>query len=345
MSAGEIDDPSSDTQSGFSRRGGRPLVSVLMITYNHEPYVEKAIQSILAQQTTFPFELVIGEDCSTDRTGEIVRGYAETFPEVIRLVTSSKNVGIDANAQRVRAAASGEYFAYCDGDDCWKAPYKLQSQVDMMEQDPDLGLVYSDYDRHLPATGATTVSYTHSLGLPVSATPDAEDILSGRAGILTCTVLARAALVRQITASDPYLYGGAFLMGDTQLWAEIALASKVQFIEESMSVRNALTESASRSRDQVKATKFLISGAEMRLYLCEKHSLSEDLAAACRKKIRRLSMKLAFLEGDAEKTRKLLDEGQASFKDRILHLGAQFSVVRWLLLSADRLRKTWTPLN
>ncbi len=344
MSAGEVrNNPSPDEAGGGSSLESKPLVSVLMITYNHEPYIEQAIQSVLDQQTTFPFELVIGEDCSTDRTGEIVRAYAKQFPEVIRLITSSENVGGRENARRVRDAAVGKYFAWCEGDDWWKAPYKLQAQVDVMNRDSDVGLVYCDHDRHLPSTGITTVAYIKSLGLPVSATPDAEDILSGRAGILTCTVLARADLVRQMINSDPYLYSTQFRMADTQLWAEIALASKVHFIAESMSVRNALLESASRSRDESKATRFLISGTEMRLYLCEKHSLSEELASTCRNKLRRLKMKLAFLEGDAEATRQLLRDGERSLKDLTLHLGTQFKVVRWPLLLAHRLRKLWQP--
>lgn len=332
-----------DDEGSLRRSASKPLVSVLMITYNHEAYIEKSIQSILDQETTFPFELVIGEDCSTDRTGEIVRDYAAQYPEIIRLVTSSKNVGVDANSKRVRESASGEYFAYCEGDDWWKVPHKLQAQIEVMMQDSTIGLVYSDHDRYSTSTGNTTYQYLKSRGLPASATPDVEDILYGRAGVLTCTVVARADLVRQIIASDPYLYSGAFRMGDTQLWAELALVSKLRYIDESMSVRNLLTESATRSRDEKNVISFSVSNAEMCLYLCDKHSLSEDLVAFHKNYLRRSSFKLAFLEGDAEKTGQLLRNGERNFKYLLLHLGAKFKLVRWPILVLRKLRRSWLP--
>lgn len=339
------DHPSPGEESRPGRPASKPLVSVLMITYNHEPYIEKSIQSILDQRTSFAFELVIGEDCSPDRTGDICRAYAAKYPEIIKLVTSSENVGPDANAKRVRAAASGEYYAWCEGDDWWKATHKLQAQIDVMMQDSEVGLVYCDHDRYSTSTGKTTHQYLKSRGIPASANPGTEEILSGRAGILTCTVLARADLVDQIIASDPYLYGGAFQMGDTQLWAELSLVSKVRFIDEAMSVRNLLMESATRSRDERKVIEFSISNAEMCLYLCKKHSLSEDLIKFHKDSLRRYSLKLAFLEGDAEKTRMLLRDGDRNFKDLLLHLGAEFRLVRWPLLFIRRLRRFRQPLH
>ena len=77
-----------------------PLVSVCMTTYNHEAYLALAIESVLAQQTSFGVELVLGEDCSTDRTPEICRDYAEKYPDRIRLVTSPENVGWRRNYRR-----------------------------------------------------------------------------------------------------------------------------------------------------------------------------------------------------------------------------------------------------
>lgn len=346
MSEGETRGGASPAgENSPDRSPGKPLVSVLMITYNHEPYIEKSIQSILDQKTTFPFELVIGEDCSPDRTGEIARSYAEKYPDTIKLVTSSNNVGADANAKRVREAASGEYYAWCEGDDWWQAPHKLQAQIDVMLQDSDVGLVYSDHDRYSTSTGKTTHQYLKLRGIPATPTPSVAEILSGRAGILTCTVLARADLVNQIVSSDPYLYSGAFQMGDTQLWAEIALVSKVRFIDESMSVRNLLMESATRSRDERKVIEFSISNAEMCLYLCDKYSLPEDLVRFHKDSLRRYRLKLAFLEGDAEKTKSLLEEGERSFKDLLLHLGAEFRLVRWPLLLFRRLRRFRQPMH
>ena len=87
-----------------------PLVSVCMTTYNHEPYIAEAIESVLAQQTSFGVELVVGEDCSTDRTAAICREYAAKYPDRIRLVTSPENVGWRANYRRTFEACRVSAF-------------------------------------------------------------------------------------------------------------------------------------------------------------------------------------------------------------------------------------------
>src|SRR5450759_4098791 len=101
-----------------------PLVSVCMITYNHEPYIRKAIDCVLAQRTNFPFELVLGEDYSTAGTRKIVFDYAKRYPDIIRVITSEQNVGMHKNGSRTGQACRGRYIAYCEGDDYWHHPYK-----------------------------------------------------------------------------------------------------------------------------------------------------------------------------------------------------------------------------
>lgn len=113
-----------------------PLVSVLMTTYNHERYLARAVESVLAQQTSFAVELVLGEDCSTDGTRALCEAYAAEYPGRVRLVTGSANIGWRANYLRTLEACRGKYVAYCDGDDWWSDPHKLQMQVDLMESDP-----------------------------------------------------------------------------------------------------------------------------------------------------------------------------------------------------------------
>ena len=84
-----------------------PLVSVCMTTYNHAPYLRQAVESVLSQQTSFDFELVLGEDCSTDLTAEICREYAAKYPGRVRLVTGARNVGWRANYRRTSMPAAG----------------------------------------------------------------------------------------------------------------------------------------------------------------------------------------------------------------------------------------------
>ena len=110
-----------------------PLVSVCMTTYNHEAYLAQAIESVLAQQTSFGVELVLGDDCSTDSTAAICREYAEKYPGRVRFVTGQRNVGWRANYLRTFEACRGKYVAYCDGDDWWSDPRKLQMQANALQ--------------------------------------------------------------------------------------------------------------------------------------------------------------------------------------------------------------------
>jgi glycosyltransferase involved in cell wall biosynthesis len=123
-----------------------PLASVHIITYNQESYVARAIEGALQQQTDFGVEIVVGEDCSTDGTREIVFRYQQKHPELVRVITSDRNVGPFENSKRVREACRGRYLAFCDGDDYWTDPHKLQKQVDFLEANPEYSLCCHDVD-------------------------------------------------------------------------------------------------------------------------------------------------------------------------------------------------------
>lgn len=122
----------------------RPLVSVAMITYNHEPYIARAIEGVLRQRTEFPFELVIGEDASTDATREICLHYQRCHPDVIRILWSSENVSRDCsgNFYRTCQKCRGKYVALCEGDDYWTNPDKLQLQVDYLEEHSECAICF-----------------------------------------------------------------------------------------------------------------------------------------------------------------------------------------------------------
>ena len=117
-----------------------PKVSVAMITYNHEKYLAQAIESVLMQQTSFPIELVIGEDCSTDNTRQIVKRYAESHPDIVCPLLHENNLGVGQNLLDVFASCRGEYIAILEGDDFWTDPLKLQKQVDLMDSNPEYSL-------------------------------------------------------------------------------------------------------------------------------------------------------------------------------------------------------------
>jgi glycosyltransferase involved in cell wall biosynthesis len=129
-----------------------PLVSICCATYNHEKYLAQTLESFLMQNVSFPLEVVIGEDCSTDRTPRIARDYAARFPGLVRMITSDVNVGVSRNAFRIRAAARGKYIALCEGDDYWTDPCKLQKQVDFLEKNPEF-TVSAHWVRNVDGSG------------------------------------------------------------------------------------------------------------------------------------------------------------------------------------------------
>lgn len=119
-----------------------PKVSVLMITYNHEKFIEQAVRSVMMQETDFDYELVIGEDCSTDNTREIVLKLKVEFPDKIRLLLHEQNIGMIPNMVATYNACTGEYIALCEGDDYWTDPKKLQIQVDYMDAHPECRICF-----------------------------------------------------------------------------------------------------------------------------------------------------------------------------------------------------------
>lgn len=118
------------------------LVSINCITYNHEDYISDAIESFLMQKTNFEFEILIGEDCSTDHTREIVEKYSRVYPEKIKIITSDKNVGWRKNSERLLEKSKGKYIAICEGDDYWLDSNKLQKQVEFMERHPECSFCF-----------------------------------------------------------------------------------------------------------------------------------------------------------------------------------------------------------
>ena len=125
-----------------------PLVSVLIITYNQERFIRQAIDSTLNQKTDFEYEILIGDDCSTDRTGEICAEYQKKHPDKIRFITADRNVRkFGGNLNRLRCRAHGEFIACLEGDDYWTAPEKLQEQVKVFHKHPEVTLCLCGQER------------------------------------------------------------------------------------------------------------------------------------------------------------------------------------------------------
>lgn len=112
------------------------------MTYNHEEFIAQAIDSVLMQKVNFEYELVIGEDCSQDNTRQILLKYQSAYPDRFRLLLHEKNIGARNNQIICMKACTGKYIAMLEGDDYWTDPYKLQNQVDFLENNPGYSLCF-----------------------------------------------------------------------------------------------------------------------------------------------------------------------------------------------------------
>lgn len=115
-----------------------PFVSVAMISYNHRPYIAQALESVLAQQCDFPFEIVISDDRSPDGTAAVIDGYQAKHPSIFQRLDPPRNVGMHANFDRVWQACRGKYVAILEGDDFWHDSGKLRQQVQFMNAHPKM---------------------------------------------------------------------------------------------------------------------------------------------------------------------------------------------------------------
>jgi glycosyltransferase involved in cell wall biosynthesis len=117
-------------------------MSVVMLTYNHGPYIAEAIEGVLMQETNFSYELVIAEDCSTDDTRTVIRKYWEQYPDRIRVLLNRHNIGGRRTHRRGYQMCRGQYVASLDADDYWVSPHKLQRQADLLDAHPEYAMCF-----------------------------------------------------------------------------------------------------------------------------------------------------------------------------------------------------------
>ena len=196
------------------------MVSVIMITYGHEKYIEEAINGVFIQQTDFPVELIIANDCSPDQTDKIVKSLLPKSPEniTVRYTKHQTNKGMNANFLWAASQATGKYIALCEGDDYWTDPLKLQRQVDFLEKTTDYSMV-AENSKVLDERHNTSYVFSDKLN---SCDVSIEEIIVGRK-FHTASVLFRNENVKL-----PANYG-EYPFGDTLLFALLAKTGKIKY--------------------------------------------------------------------------------------------------------------------
>ena len=246
-----------------------PLVSVVVTTYNHEPYLARALDAILQQECDFGVEIILGEDCSSDGTLAICRDYAERYPEQIALITSSENVGWRANYRRCVEAAKGRYIAFCDGDDSWSGVNRLAGQVTLMEANPQVGLCYARAERR-DEKGALVGHF------PLREGGTSLDALLHDWCIENCATLARRELVVGYYAAEKPENRPEWLTEDLPMWLYVSAHSEVAYIERVMAIHYIFADSVSHSTSLAKRLAFCDSSSNIKLWFDERYNSSRQ---------------------------------------------------------------------
>ncbi|CAM3864021.1 glycosyltransferase family 2 protein [Rheinheimera salexigens] len=124
-------------------------VSVCVVTYNQEKYIAECLQSLVDQKTNFRFEIIVSDDCSSDRTQSIISEFAKIYPDIIKPIYRAKNIGGGENYTLTHAMAVGQYIAHMDGDD-YALPGKLQNQNDYLDNNPECNFVWHPMRQLMP---------------------------------------------------------------------------------------------------------------------------------------------------------------------------------------------------
>jgi glycosyltransferase involved in cell wall biosynthesis len=226
--------------------------SVLVMTYNHEKFIRQALESVAIQETSFEYEILISEDCSTDRTREIVSEFQKEHSDRVRLLLSEKNIHSNEIVVRGIRAARGAYIALLDGDDYWTSPHKLQRQVDFLDSHPECSLCFHNARIFHEADGLEGHNWTPAGQKEISTL---EDLWMGNF-IATCSTMFRKGLIGEI----PEWYNDFFPITDWPLHILNAEHGRIGYIDEVMGVYRyhpgGLYSPFSESKKQQETLKF-----------------------------------------------------------------------------------------
>lgn len=246
------------------------LVSIHCITYNHAPYIRECLDGFVMQKTNFPFEIVIHDDASTDGTADIIREYEQKYPHLFNAIYETENQYTKYNGSFheiqniMRKAIRGKYVAYCEGDDYWIDPYKLQKQVDILESDPECSLVYTSYKRYNQDEKRFEDDFI------VDKEGYLYETLFLNIPVITVTVCMRSEVLRNL----PSVPKGAFT-GDHYIWISAALMGRFRIVKDITSVYRILRNSASHFTGKERFHKMLKDVGKMKIAILEQNPIND----------------------------------------------------------------------
>ena len=327
---------------------GTYMISVGVMGYNQEKYVRQTMDCILAQKCSYPFEIIIGEDASTDNTRAILEEYRQKNPEIIRLLPKAPNKGVLRNYADVVKACTGKYIAFCHCDDYWHDPLKLQKQVDFLENNPDYGLVHTDADFYLDNTGSILTSY-HGKVHPDMPDGDVfESLVQGKFSIVTPTALYLKEAMDKYVDFDEFEKAG-FLYEDLPTWLELSKHVKVKFLKHSTSTYRVIENSHSHPKNGDRKLFLLQGHYNMKMHFIKKYNVATDIQRKFELQYNHIKFTLAYKWGKytegLEAFSFLKSEKSVTWKMRLKMLFLQRPFIRRTLKNIKRAYLPKTSLS
>ena len=252
------------------------IISVVILTYNQQDTIGRAIDSVLMQKCHVPFEIIIGEDASTDNTRVICQEYAKKHPDIIRLFCNEQNKGITDNYFDCLLQCRGQYIADCAGDDFWIDPDKLEKEVSVMESHPSVTMVITNWQYYDEQTQQTTPSRQQQHA-PITPGRDLLRAIITQQNMSVfhlCTALYRADIFRKAYEEDTYMFRNKDLCSaDMQIASAMAWHGDIAYLPDVTLNYSISDRSVSNVTDSEKAFRFVSRTIELTNYLANKYHI------------------------------------------------------------------------
>jgi len=252
----------------------RPLISVIILCYNQELTIARSIDSVLAQQTDYTFEIIIGEDASpNDNTRLICEEYEKKYPHVIRLMQKEPNKGLLKNYSDCLNECRGKFIGICAGDDWWHNQHKLQLQVEFLKKNENYGLVFTDYKIVEIDMETGSAFFSSSNHIVIKEDNIYEHLLRGNFISAPTVIFRRDVFFKYIDFNEFKLQG--FLMEDYPMWLEMIQHTKFKYIPiETITYTVAEGSISNNNTDFRKTEKFQNAVLDIKKYYIKKYPLA-----------------------------------------------------------------------
>lgn len=256
------------------------IISVIVITYNQEKTIARAIESILMQKCHLPIEIEIRDDCSQDATDAICKDFAYKYPNIIRYRQNEQNKGLIDNYFDTLLECRGKYIADCAGDDFWTDPLKLEKEVSILEQNQDVTLVHTAWKNLDEQTGKFQPISQSIHNMPFTDGKSMiEDIVTQTAQpvINLCTALYRKDIFLKEYEKEKYMFRNKFFgCEDMQLCFIMAREGRIGYINEPTLAYSINHKSVSNTEDHEKQFRFVYGTTSLSVYLIHRELLTSD---------------------------------------------------------------------